>query len=52
MYPGSFILHAVAEGWLNGETRAEIRERAGGAYAANQKLSRQAGLGVFARLEE
>lgn len=52
MYPGSFILHAVAEGWLNGATTAELREYAGEAYAANQKLSKRAGVGVFAKIEE
>lgn len=52
MYPGSFILHAVAEGWLGDATPAELRERAGQAYAANQRLSGKAGLGVFARIEE
>lgn len=52
MYPGAFILHATAEGWLNGATRAELRERAGKAYAANQKLSKKAGLGVFAEIVE
>ncbi len=52
MYPGSFILHASAEGWLKGETPAQIRERAGEAYAANQKLSKKAATGVFAKLAE
>ena len=52
MYPGSFILHAALEGWLNGATIAGIRERAGEAYATNQKLSKKAGLGVFAKIEE
>ena len=52
MYPGSFILQAVAEGWLNGATMAALRARAGEAYAINQKLSRKAGLGVFAKIEE
>ena len=52
MYPGAFILRAAAEAWLAGATRDEIRERAGEAYADNQKLSRTAGTGVFARLDE
>jgi hypothetical protein len=52
MYPGSFILHASAEGWLKGETPAQIRERAGEAYAANQKISKKAATGVFAKLAE
>ena len=52
MYPGSFILLAVAEGWLNGATLPGLRERAGEAYAANQKLSKKAGVGVFAKIVE
>lgn len=52
MYPGSFILLAVAEAWLNGATTAGLRESAGMAYAGNQKLSKKAGMGVFANLEE
>lgn len=52
MYPGAFILHAAVDGWLKGATLTEIRERAGDAYAANQRLSKKAGLGVFARLAE
>lgn len=52
MYPGSFILHAVADAWLGGATIDEIRERAGLAYASNQKLSKKSGIGVFAKIEE
>jgi hypothetical protein len=52
MYPGAFILLATVEGWLNGATLAGLRERAGEAYAANQKLSKKAGLGVFAKIDE
>lgn len=48
---GMFI-NASAEGWLKGETPAQIRERAGEAYAANQKLSKKAATGVFAKLAE
>lgn len=51
MYPGAFILHAAVEGWLAGEDLAHIRERAGLAYAKNQKLSKKAALGVFAELQ-
>lgn len=51
MYPGAFILHAVAEGWLDGATTTELRELVGEAYAANQKLSKRAGIGVFATVE-
>ena len=52
MYPGAFILGAVAESWLGGAKPAGIRESAGGAYAENQKISRKAGLGVFAELKD
>jgi hypothetical protein len=52
MYPGAFILHATAAGWINGATLADLRDRAGEAYAANQKLSKKAGLGVFAEIVE
>lgn len=52
MYPGAFILQAAAEGWLKGESRTAIRNRAGTAYANNQKLSKKAGTGVFAALQE
>ena len=52
MYPGAFILHAVADSWLDGKNRKEIQESAGAAYAANQKISNKAGLGIFAELNE
>jgi hypothetical protein len=52
MYPGAFILHAVADGWLKGATLADLRARAGAAYATNQKLSIKAGTGVFSKLAE
>lgn len=52
MYPGAFILHAVADDWIKGTDLAGIRESAGMAYARNQKLSRKAGVGVFADLRE
>ncbi len=51
MYPGSFILHAVLDGWLAGADLARLREAAGMAYAKNQKLAAKAGLGVFSKLE-
>ncbi len=51
MYPGSFILHAVLDGWLAGSDLARLREAAGTAYAKNQKLTTKAGLGVFSKLE-
>jgi len=52
MYPGSFILHAAADEWLNGASLSEIRERAGAEYALNQKISKRSGMGVFAKLEK
>lgn len=52
MYPGAFILHDALEGWLVDESRSEIRQRAGRAYAKNQKISVKAALGVFSKLEE
>jgi hypothetical protein len=51
MYPCAFLLQAAADGWIKGEDPAAIRKRAGGAYAANQKISRKAALGVFAAIE-
>jgi hypothetical protein len=52
MYPGAFILHDALEGWLLDESRSEIRQRAGRAYAKNQKISVKAALGVFSKLDE
>jgi hypothetical protein len=47
MYPGSFILAASIESWMNGESLAQVREAAGKAYARNQKISVRAATGVF-----
>jgi len=52
MYPGAFIVTAIAESWMSGGRLDAIRERAGAAYAANQKISRRAGTGVFAKLRD
>ncbi|MFH2045981.1 MAG: hypothetical protein ABIK92_12635 [Pseudomonadota bacterium] len=52
MYPGAFILRAAADSWLVGKNRSAIRESAGIAYAQNQKLSKKAGIGVFAELKD
>lgn len=52
MYPGSFLLHAMLEGWLAGEPPAALRERAAAAYARNQKISVKAARGVFTVPEE
>jgi hypothetical protein len=47
MYPGGFILRDALAGWSRGESKAEIRQRAGAAYARNQGISVKAGCGVF-----
>lgn len=47
MYPGSFLLHTMLEGWLAGEKPPALRERAAAAYARNQKISVKAARGVF-----
>jgi hypothetical protein len=52
MYPGAFILGAVSETWLAGANLTALRESAGAAYSANQKISRRSGVGVFARLKD
>jgi hypothetical protein len=48
MYPGAFILRAIAAPWAAGSGAGKIRESAAAAYAENQKISRKAALGVFA----
>ncbi len=52
MYPGAFLVRTVAEEWARGATPGRIRELAGAAYAANQRIAAKAGTGVFAKLEE
>jgi hypothetical protein len=49
MYPGAMVLETVFEGWIKGESREQIRIRAGTAYAKNQQISVKAGLGVFSK---
>jgi hypothetical protein len=49
MYPGAMVLESAVEGWLRGETPAQIGDRAGRAYAGNQKISFKAARGVFWR---
>jgi hypothetical protein len=49
MYPGAMVLEAAFEGWIKGESREQIRVRAGSAYAKNQKISVKAGIGVFSK---
>ncbi len=51
MYPGAMILEEAFEGWIKGETRNQIRIRAGEAYAKNQKISGKSGIGVFSKLD-
>ncbi len=50
MYPGSFLLAAAVESWLGGSKLSGIRESAGVAYAENQRLTKTAGMRVFAEL--
>jgi hypothetical protein len=52
MYPGAFILEALADPWAAGKGLRELREAAALAYAKNQKISKNAALGVFADLKE
>ncbi len=52
MYPGAFLLRAIAGAWLEGKPIATVRERAGAAYAANQHIPNRAGVGIFSRLGE
>lgn len=52
MYPGAFILEAVADTWDAGKGLNEMRESAGLAYARNQKISKKSAIGVFAELKE
>ena len=47
MYPGGFVLRAAVDGWIAGETPEQIRQRAAGAYARNQKIGVKAAAGVF-----
>jgi hypothetical protein len=50
MYPGAFLIHDAIESWSAGGSLAEIRNAAGKAYAANQKISVKAATGVFTDL--
>jgi hypothetical protein len=52
MYPGSFVVAALVETWAAGGSTAELRASAGAAYAANQRISTKAGMGVFAVIKE
>jgi len=50
MYPGSFLVEAGLKEWLAGGTVGTIREKAGAAYAKNQKITPQGALRVFAEI--
>jgi hypothetical protein len=50
MYPGAVVLEAAFDGWLQGETREQIRMRAGKAYARNQNIAEKAAKGIFSKL--
>jgi hypothetical protein len=50
MYPGSFILHAALDPWLDGKGNDAIRAAAGEAYAKNQKIKVAAATGVFSKI--
>ncbi len=52
MYPGSFVLHDVAESWLAGKSRQSFRDAAGRAMARNQKISVRAATGIFSPVED
>ncbi len=50
MYPGAFLLHDVAEVWLNKGDREAMRNAAASAYAKNQKISVKGAKSVFAEI--
>lgn len=52
MYPGSFVIHDVAERWLAGGSPADFRAAAGRGMAKNQKISVKAATGIFAPVEK
>ncbi len=52
MYPGAFILHAIVDDWIAKKSLSNIRSSAGAAYARNQNISKKAGTGVFAVINE
>lgn len=52
MYPGSFILHAIVDDWISHKSLSTIRSSAGAAYAKNQNITKKAGIGVFAEIQE
>ena len=52
MYPGAFILEAVANTWEAGRDLNKMRESAGISYSLNQKISKKAAMGVFSNLKD
>ncbi|MDD1612853.1 MAG: hypothetical protein LUQ57_06880, partial [Methylococcaceae bacterium] len=48
MAPEAYVLEAVARGFANGATEAELRSSAGLTYAKYQRISAKAGKSVFA----
>jgi len=47
MAPEAYTLKDALDGWMDGETAEQIRERAARAYAKYQKISIKASLGLF-----
>lgn len=47
MAPEAYILHDALEGWIAGESDAEVRSRAAKAYSKYQKISLQASEGLL-----
>ncbi|MGZ8158594.1 MAG: hypothetical protein ACXWT4_07270 [Methylobacter sp.] len=47
MAPEAYVLEAVARGFANGASEAELRSSAGAAYAKYQRISAKAGKSVF-----
>lgn len=48
MAPEAYTLKAAIDGWIAKETSEQIRQRAGGAYAQYQNISKSAALKLFA----
>jgi len=48
MAPEAYVLKAATDGWLAGESGAQVRERAAKAYHAYQKCGLKAARGLFA----
>jgi hypothetical protein len=47
MAPEAYILYGAFEGWINGETDEQIRNRAAGAYSKYQQISLRAAKGLL-----